>query len=31
MVFAVGTIGGEDLVLLLKQSDQGWRVCGIAR
>ena len=31
MYFAVGRIGGEDWVLLLKKSPQGWRVAGMAR
>ncbi|HZS38254.1 MAG TPA: TonB family protein [Polyangia bacterium] len=31
MLFAVGKAGGEEFILLLKKSDQGWRVCGIDR
>jgi hypothetical protein len=31
MMFAVGSIKGEHFVLLLKKSDQGWRVCGLDR
>lgn len=31
MLFAVGKSAGEEIVLLLKQSDRGWRVCGLAR
>ncbi|MSP60289.1 MAG: TonB family protein [Myxococcales bacterium] len=31
MMFAVGTVGAEQFVLMLKKSDQGWRVCGLAR
>ncbi len=31
MVFAVANVGKEHFVLLLKKSDQGWRVCGIDR
>jgi TonB family protein len=31
MMFAVGELKGEHFVLLLKKSDQGWRVCGIDR
>jgi hypothetical protein len=31
MLFAVGKAGGEEFILLLKKSNQGWRVCGIDR
>ena len=31
MLYAVGTAGGEEFILLLKVSNQGWRVCGIDR
>jgi TonB family protein len=31
MLFAVGKSGGEEFILLLKKSSQGWRVCGIDR
>jgi hypothetical protein len=31
MLFAVGKAGGEEFILLLKKSSQGWRVCGIDR
>jgi TonB family protein len=31
MLFAVGTAGGEEFILLMKVSNQGWRVCGIDR
>ena len=31
MFYAIGKIAGEELTLLLKKSDQGWRVCGLAR
>jgi TonB family protein len=31
MLFAVGNAGGEEFILLLKVSSQGWRVCGIDR
>jgi TonB family protein len=31
MLFAVGKAGGEEFILLLKKSPQGWRVCGIDR
>ena len=28
---AVGKAGSEEFILLLKKSDQGWRVCGVDR
>ncbi len=31
MYFAVGSVNGEQFVLLIKKSDQGWRVTGIDR
>lgn len=31
MLYAVGKAGGEEFILLLKKSNQGWRVCGIDR
>lgn len=31
MLFAVGKAGGEEFILLLKKSNQGWRVAGIDR
>lgn len=31
MLFAVGKAGGEEFILLLKKSSQGWRVCGVDR
>ena len=31
MLFAVGKSGGEEFILLLKKSSQGWRVAGIDR
>jgi hypothetical protein len=31
MLFAVGKVGGEEFILLLKKSSEGWRVCGIDR
>jgi hypothetical protein len=31
MLYAVGKAGTEEFILLLKKSDQGWRVCGIDR
>lgn len=31
MLFAVGNAGGEEFILLLKKSNQGWRVAGIDR
>jgi outer membrane biosynthesis protein TonB len=31
MYFAVGRVGSEDWVLLLKKSSQGWRVAGMTR
>jgi TonB family protein len=31
MLFAVGKAGGDEFILLLKKSTQGWRVCGIDR
>lgn len=31
MLYAVGTAGAEEFVLLLKNSDTGWRVCGVNR
>ncbi|HEX2573286.1 MAG TPA: energy transducer TonB [Polyangia bacterium] len=31
MYFAIGRVGREDWVLLLKKSAQGWRVAGLAR
>ena len=31
MLYAVGKAGGEEFILLLKMSSQGWRVCGIDR
>jgi hypothetical protein len=31
MLFAVGKAGGEEFILLLKKSTQGWRVCGVDR
>ncbi|MCA1662659.1 MAG: TonB C-terminal domain-containing protein [Myxococcales bacterium] len=31
MLFAVGKAGGDEFILLLKKSSQGWRVCGIDR
>jgi hypothetical protein len=31
MLFAVGKAGGEEFILLLKKSSQGWRVCGLDR
>ncbi len=31
MLFAMGEAGGEHFVLLLKKSDQGWRVAGLVR
>jgi TonB family protein len=31
MLFAVGKVGTEEFILLLKKSSQGWRVCGIDR
>ena len=31
MLYAVGKAGGEEFILLLKVSNQGWRVCGIDR
>jgi TonB family protein len=31
MLYAVGHVSGEELTLLLKKSNQGWRVCGLNR
>ncbi len=31
MLFAVGHASGEEFILLLKKSSQGWRVCGVDR
>ena len=31
MLYAIGKAGGEEFVLLLKKSSDGWRVAGIAR
>ncbi len=31
MLYAVGKVGNEEFILLLKKSNQGWRVCGIDR
>ena len=31
MLYAVGKAGGEEFILLLKKSSQGWRVCGVDR
>jgi hypothetical protein len=31
MLFAVGKAGGDEFILLLKKSSQGWRVCGVDR
>ncbi|MGZ3442402.1 MAG: TonB C-terminal domain-containing protein, partial [Polyangia bacterium] len=31
MLFAVGKVGGDEFILLLKKSTQGWRVCGVDR
>jgi TonB family protein len=31
MLFAIGKAGGEEFILLLKKSSQGWRVCGLDR
>ena len=31
MLFAVGKVGKEELILLLKKSNLGWRVCGLDR
>jgi TonB family protein len=31
MLYAVGKIGGDEFILLLKKSNQGWRVCGLDR
>jgi TonB family protein len=31
MLFAIGHIGKDDFILLLKKSNQGWRVCGLDR
>jgi hypothetical protein len=31
MLYAVGKAGGEEFILLLKKSNQGWRVAGIDR
>ena len=31
MLYAVGKAGGEEFILLMKVSSQGWRVCGIDR
>jgi hypothetical protein len=31
MLFATGKAGGEEFILLLKKSSQGWRVSGIDR
>jgi hypothetical protein len=31
MLFAVGKVGGDEFILLLKKSSQGWRVCGLDR
>jgi TonB family protein len=31
MLYAVGKVGREEFILLLKKSNQGWRVCGIDR
>jgi TonB family protein len=31
MLYAVGRVGSEEFILLLKKSNQGWRVCGVDR
>jgi hypothetical protein len=31
MLFAIGKVGGDEFILLLKKSSQGWRVCGVDR
>ena len=31
MLYAVGKAGGDEFILLLKKSSQGWRVCGVDR
>ncbi|MDB4968362.1 MAG: hypothetical protein JWN44_4051 [Myxococcales bacterium] len=31
MLFAIGKVGGDEFILLLKKSSQGWRVCGLDR
>ncbi|MCU1278583.1 MAG: hypothetical protein JWM53_2129 [bacterium] len=31
MLFAIGKVGGDEFILLLKKSTQGWRVCGVDR
>jgi TonB family protein len=31
MLYAIGHVGKDEFILLLKKSNQGWRVCGIDR
>jgi TonB family protein len=31
MLYAIGKVGRDDFILLLKKSNQGWRVCGLDR